>query len=267
MGKPEGYIDVAQRIVEFRDRFPDGCLRPANLERPYDVVTVDGKTFIVVVAAAYRTPDDPTPGVGMAWEPYPGPTNFTRDSELQNAETSAWGRALVAVLAADTKQGVASADEVRSRNAREPDIEHRKQLDLLDDLLDEAADVGADGDPEAAREYARKSPAHAVKAIQSVRDKIASAVGVEEASPDPEPEGAPADAAPVDIEPSWRTVAADMGVPPVAVVAALVKEWPKNDQAARPNNLKDVDRLAAKPEYRDLVRACIEDIAAERAAS
>lgn len=114
-GKPEGYIDVAQRIVEFRDKYPDGCLRPANLERPYDIVTAGDKTFIVVVAAAYRTPDDPTPGVGMAWEPFPGPTNFTLNSELQNAETSAWGRALVAVLAADTKEGIASADEVRSR--------------------------------------------------------------------------------------------------------------------------------------------------------
>ena len=42
----------------------------------------------------------------------PGLTPYTKNSELQNAETSAWGRALVAVLAADTKEGVASADEV-----------------------------------------------------------------------------------------------------------------------------------------------------------
>lgn len=112
------YIDVAERIQLFRDAYPTGSLQPADPANPFRVVTVDGKTFIAVVAAAYRTPDDPRPGIGMAWEPTPGRTPFTRDSELQNAETSAWGRAIVATLAADTKRhGVASADEVRNREA------------------------------------------------------------------------------------------------------------------------------------------------------
>jgi len=109
------YVEVADRIVEFRNRYPDGALRPVDPANPYRIETVGDKTFIVVVAAAYRTPDDPTPGIGMAWELFPGKTNFTRDSELQNAETSAWGRAIVAVLAADTKKGIATADEVRAR--------------------------------------------------------------------------------------------------------------------------------------------------------
>ncbi|SDT83845.1 hypothetical protein [Gordonia westfalica] len=34
---------------------------------------------------------------------------------MQNAETAAWGRAIVAALAADTKKGVASSEEVRNR--------------------------------------------------------------------------------------------------------------------------------------------------------
>lgn len=140
MGKPEGYIDVAARIVEFREKYPDGCLRPANLDRPYDIVTADGKTFVVVVAAAHRTPDDPTPGIGMAWEPFPGPTNFTRDSELQNAETSAWGRALVAVLAADTKQGVASADEVRARQPQPETPALTQMQQSVKDALGELAE-------------------------------------------------------------------------------------------------------------------------------
>jgi hypothetical protein len=58
--------------------------------------------------------------VGLAWEPVPGKTSYTRDSELQNAETSAWGRAIVAVLAADTKKGIASAEEVQSRQSASP---------------------------------------------------------------------------------------------------------------------------------------------------
>lgn len=111
MGAPPDYIDVAERIVEFREKFPTGSLQRVDLQ----FIDFAGKQWVVYTAAAYRTPDDERPGHGTAWEPVPGPTNFTRDSELQNAETSAWGRALVAVLAADTKRGVASANEVRNR--------------------------------------------------------------------------------------------------------------------------------------------------------
>lgn len=115
------YIDVASRIVEFRTKYPDGSLQPADLSRPYSIETIDGATYIVVVAAAYRSPDDQRPGIGMAYEVFPGKTNFTRGSELQNAETSAWGRAIVAALAADTKHGIASAEEVRNRSEEQQD--------------------------------------------------------------------------------------------------------------------------------------------------
>lgn len=111
------YVDVAERIRQFREIYPEGSLQPWNQDKPFEIVTAEGKTFIAVVAAAYRAPDDHNPGVGMAWEPLPGTTPYTRNSELQNAETSAWGRAIVAALAADTKKGVASADEVRNRQA------------------------------------------------------------------------------------------------------------------------------------------------------
>ena len=110
----EGYIDVAERIRHFKKAYPDGSLQPANPDKPFEIVNVDNRTFIVYVAAAYRTPDDQRPGIGTAWEPFPGKTNYTRDSELMNAETSAWGRAIVAALAADT-QKIASLEEVRNR--------------------------------------------------------------------------------------------------------------------------------------------------------
>jgi hypothetical protein len=43
-----------------------------------------------------------------------------------NAETSAWGRAIIAVLAADAKKGIASQQEVRNRRAErdEPAGQH-----------------------------------------------------------------------------------------------------------------------------------------------
>jgi hypothetical protein len=109
------YVEVAERIREFRQQYPNGSLRPVDPANPYRVETIGDKTFIVYAAAAYRTPEDAQPGIGTAWESFPGKTNFTRDSELMNAETSAWGRAIVAALAADTKRGVASADEIRAR--------------------------------------------------------------------------------------------------------------------------------------------------------
>lgn len=109
-----GYVDVAERIRIFREKYPNGSLQPLDHVKPFDVITVGDAMFVVYVAAAYRTPDDIRPGVGVAWEPFPGTTSFTRDSELMNAETSAWGRAIIAALAADT-QKIASAEEVRNR--------------------------------------------------------------------------------------------------------------------------------------------------------
>jgi hypothetical protein len=92
---PLDYIDVATRIIEFREKYPTGSLQQVKLE----FVTVNNKDWVVYTAAAFRTPEDIRPGIGTAWEPIPGPTNFTRDSEVQNAETAAWGRAMVAALA------------------------------------------------------------------------------------------------------------------------------------------------------------------------
>jgi len=108
------YVDVAERISIFREKYPTGCLQPANLEEPLKVFNIDGKAYVLYTACAYRTPDDPRPGVGIAWELVPGATSFTRGSEAMNAETAAWGRAIVAVLAADTKRGIASAQEVQN---------------------------------------------------------------------------------------------------------------------------------------------------------
>lgn len=116
----DGYIDVAERIRIFAAKHPQGSLQPVDPAQPYRIEIIDGKTFVVYAAAAYRTADDPRPGIGIAAEPIPGKTPYTKDSEFQNAETAAWGRAIVAVLAADTKK-VASKEEVRNRSAgREP---------------------------------------------------------------------------------------------------------------------------------------------------
>ena len=108
------YKQVPERIADFKEKHPEGRLRPADLARPFWFEQVGEKCFLVYVAAAYQSPEDPLPGIGCAWEPFPGTTPYTRNSELQNAETSAWGRAIVASLASESKT-IASAEDVRNR--------------------------------------------------------------------------------------------------------------------------------------------------------
>ena len=110
----DAYRTVPERIAEFAKKHPKGSLQQVSLQ----FVIVAGVDWIVYTAAALRTPDDAAPGHGTAWERVPGLTSFTKNSELQNAETSAWGRAIVATLAADTvKAPVASRQEVQNRSA------------------------------------------------------------------------------------------------------------------------------------------------------
>lgn len=107
------YVEVKDRMAQFFAKHPEGSLRE---HLPFRIVTVGDKTFVAYTAAAYRSPDDPAPGIGSAWELVPGKTPYTKDSELQNAETSAWGRAILAANAADTTKGIASREEVQGRS-------------------------------------------------------------------------------------------------------------------------------------------------------
>lgn len=127
MAIDSNYNEVAARIVKAREKHPEGVLRPLNPEEPYKVLEIGDKVFIVYVAAFYRTPDDERPGIGVAWEPFPGATSFTRDSELMNAETAAWGRALVAAFAADTKKGIATSLDIRNREEERKPRQSRGQ--------------------------------------------------------------------------------------------------------------------------------------------
>lgn len=105
------YVDVAERIRIFREKHPTGSLQS-------EVTIYQNKDgFIIGVlckASAYRNTDDQFPGNGHSYLGVPGKTPYTKDSEVENAETSAWGRAIVAALAADTKK-VASSNEVLAK--------------------------------------------------------------------------------------------------------------------------------------------------------
>lgn len=110
------YVDVAERIAMLKEKYPQAVLRPFNPAEPFKVMVIGDREFIVYTAACYRTPDDPTPAVAVAAELAVGKSSFTRDSEVMNAETSAWGRAIMAALACESTK-VASMEEVRNRQA------------------------------------------------------------------------------------------------------------------------------------------------------
>jgi len=109
----DGYIDVPSRIKLFMARHPDGSLQMD----PPEFIDIDGKKWVVGRAYAYRTPDDPRPGIGTAWEIVPGTTPFTRGSEIQNLETSAWGRAIGA-LGIGVDASIATLDEIQHAKER-----------------------------------------------------------------------------------------------------------------------------------------------------
>ena len=132
MNGPPNYVEVKDRIADIRAK---GREVGAGFESEYEIVHLThalpiekverGRKYVagwtepqsvpyVIVKALYRrSADDPHPAVGLSWMQVPGATNFTRGSELENTETSAWGRALIAALEADSRPAIASQDEIR----------------------------------------------------------------------------------------------------------------------------------------------------------
>lgn len=239
-----GYVDVATRAAEFFRRYPEGSLRPANPDEPYAFIHLDETTaaewmskfggtkwakgytpttFIVYTAAAYRTPDDPSPGIGVAMEPFPGLTPYTHNSELMNAETSAWGRAIVAVGAAEAR---ASAQEVGNRRAEQDDA--HAPVDMRDAALTALGEWVEmfDGDGEATARWAQYKAEHPAwfKSIEGIH-AATGYVGTILAGLGLEPWDDPGDAeSPVDVpEPDdGADTAADDAEPAEAVQGALV---------------------------------------------
>lgn len=105
------YVEVKDRIAKFYDLYGQGRLVT-------DTVTLtrepDDRPRVMVRALAYRNPDDIHPAVGTSWMELPGTTPYTKGSEVENAETSAWGRA-IAALGILTDKSIASAQEVANK--------------------------------------------------------------------------------------------------------------------------------------------------------
>lgn len=121
--RQKDYIQVDERIQKFYERFPEGRLQSEIVEWVItdrgEHTTRNGKQDVLIghvlmKGLAYRTPDDPLPGIGFSSMILPGGTPYTRNSEIENAETSAWGRA-IAALGVEVRRGIATAEEVRNK--------------------------------------------------------------------------------------------------------------------------------------------------------
>lgn len=105
------YTEVKYRIQEFYAKYPEGSLVTSKV-RILDKVD---PPRVMVQALAFRNPTDELPGVGTSWMELPGKTPYTRGSEVENTETSAWGRA-IASLGIAVDKGIATADEIRNQH-------------------------------------------------------------------------------------------------------------------------------------------------------
>ncbi len=104
----ENYVDVPHRIKLFYEKYPQGSLQ---MDPNLKFQQVGDQLIVIGQAWAFRTPDDPRPGIGTAQEYLPGKTAFTRGSEIQNLETSCWGRAIGA-LGIGIDKAIATKEEV-----------------------------------------------------------------------------------------------------------------------------------------------------------
>lgn len=114
------YVTVADRMAAFYKAYPEGSIQSVIIELT--------EKRVVVRAEAYRNAEDPRPGVGHSALAIPGATPYTRGSEIENAETSAWGRA-IAALGFETKAGIASRDEVDMKATAQSHVPARRAPD------------------------------------------------------------------------------------------------------------------------------------------
>lgn len=120
----EGYVDVATRLKELFERYPSASV----VADPPCIRVIDGRSFIEVTVSIHCNDDDNRMSRASAWEPFPGKSNFTRDSEAMNAETSAVGRAC-GLLGIGIRSSVASLEEVRARRESQEAHPSNQQAD------------------------------------------------------------------------------------------------------------------------------------------
>ena len=104
------YVDVKTRLKQALALYPQ--LRIVE-HRP-EITQVGDQLFIECSVTVSRDPDDPIPVTAYIFEPYPGKTTFTKNSEKANGATSVLGRAL-GYMGLGIDKSIASSNEVLGR--------------------------------------------------------------------------------------------------------------------------------------------------------
>ncbi len=106
-----GYKMVAERHAQFILDCPDNMIRTSLAYASDHLVVMKCEVWKNKPRPEGSSAFAPSDGVGHASMPIPGPTSFTKNSEVENAETSALGRAL-AMIGYHAKETMASEDEI-----------------------------------------------------------------------------------------------------------------------------------------------------------
>ena len=102
----DAYVPVAERLEKFYQTYPEGRVTTSIVEHSLE------SGFVLMRAEVYRASDDAAPAAtGHAFE-VRGESYVNKTSYVENAETSAVGRAL-ALLGFEVKRGIASREEIQ----------------------------------------------------------------------------------------------------------------------------------------------------------
>jgi hypothetical protein len=119
------YVDVKTRLKQALATFPQ--LRIVE-HRP-EITQVGDQLFIECSVTVSRDPDDPIPVTAYIFEPYPGKTTFTKNSEQANGATSVLGRAL-GYLGFGIDKSIASSNEVLGRQQGAEDDDRKRIVSI-----------------------------------------------------------------------------------------------------------------------------------------
>lgn len=182
----DNYVTVAERVASFYQSYPAGRITTNIVEHD----TQSG--FILMRAEIYRSGDDAQPAAtGHAFE-VRGESYVNKTSYIENAETSAVGRAL-ALLGFEVRRGIASREEMekvsRMETAEKPGATERgaarpapKRAEAAGAKTETDAKAGARAEPGAGAE-ARAEGRPAARAAEPPDDldaailKAAAALG------------------------------------------------------------------------------------------